>query len=296
MNKRRGVYRGFNKRRKSNLPKFCAIMTILIVGGYGAYKVKQSNPIQWVKNKISSIELPTFDILDPIRKKEEYEYEDLQEELDKPKEEPTQDIKNVTINGWKFYSIQVASIDRLEESEKIEEELKSQKIPYSIMSVDEVSKVQTYGSLDKDQIREKLEEVRKLYPDAFLSEIDIPVLSLQYTDKYSYTEKISTQLNTLIESFKEESEFWSTSSEDMAKYNEILTKRRESIQSIQDECEKIDYDGAKVFKDNLITYMSSLEKNIDESSKYANQEIYSTSQGLFLTSMQEYFLFINSIQ
>mgnify|MGYP000993324759 CR=1 FL=1 len=54
---------------------------------------------------------------------------------------------------------------------------------------------------DKESIRNHLEGIRVLYPDAFLAEVKMPVLSLEYTSKYSYLETISEQLGSLIDNF-----------------------------------------------------------------------------------------------
>ncbi len=46
-----------------------------------------------------------------------------------------------------------------------------------------------------------------MFPDAFLSHLDAPMLSLEYTSNYAYIESISKELNKLITNFKEESSF-----------------------------------------------------------------------------------------
>lgn len=68
-------------------------------------------------------------------------------------------------------------------------------------------KIQTYSSFDENDVRKQISSVRKVFPDAFLSHLDAPMLSLEYTSNYAYIESISKELNKLITNFKEESSF-----------------------------------------------------------------------------------------
>lgn len=123
-------------------------------------------------------------------------------------------------------------------------------------------KIQTYSSFDENDVRKQISSVRKVFPDAFLSHLDAPMLSLEYTSNYAYIESISKELNKLITNFKEESSFWSNAENnvDMEKYNTILTNRKAISQNISKEAEKIDYSEMRLFKDNLIEYV----KNVNE--------------------------------
>ena len=180
----------------------------------------------------------------------------------------------------------------------MEEELTKESIPFSTMEIDGLNKVQTYTSFDKESIRNYLENIRTLYPDAFLAEVKIPALSLEYTNKYSYLETISTQLNKLIENFKEESKVWEDSIDNfnMETYNKILSSRKAIVKDIEEEAKQIDYEEANAFKENLITYVNNIDKNIEVASKSANEQSYNVSQGIYLNTLQGYLSFINSIQ
>ena len=305
MKRNKKIYRGLNRRKRNRALQIASGVLICAVGGYGIYKISDMIDFEPMGDKLFSFDLPSFDLPsfnlfgdDEKENKEEFTYEDVEKELDGFKEEEVtnQDIKVTTVDGWKYYTIQVASIKKDEEYTKLEEELKMKKIPYSIVSIDDTKKIQTYGSLNKEYQTNKLEEVRKIYPDAFISEIEIPPLSLQYTKKYSYMEEISNQLMSLIKTFESESKFWEENNMDMEKYKTIMNNRNNAISNIKQQCDKIDYDGAKRFKENLISYMNELITNINNASKSANQEIYNESQSIFLSSMQQYYLFINSIQ
>ncbi len=302
MNKRKKIYRGLNKRKNNNISKVVVILTVCLMSSYGIYKVKDNIKVSFITDKFKTIKLPEIDMLAFMDKFKanttEYEYKDLENQLNKTEKdkEVSQEVKDVSINGWEFYSIQVASIQNSNDYEKIETDLKNSKIPFSVVEIDSIKKVQTYGFISRDLAKSQLENVRKKYPDAFLAENKIPLISLQYTNKYSYIEKISTQLNILIDTFKKESEFWASNESEMNKYNEILTNRKNAIDILKKESEKIDYDEASKFKENLISYLNSIDENIEDASKAANEQNYYVSQGIYLNSMQGYFKFINSIQ
>ena len=224
--------------------------------------------------------------------------------MDKIKEDgsstsESSDIKVATIEGVTVYTIQVASIGEGQDLDTVEEKLKSNKIPYSVVEVDGIKKVQSYSSFDEDTTRSNLDSVRKIFDDAFISELKLPVLSLEYTSKYSYIEDISSGLNSLIENYKEESVFWEKNINkeiDLTEYNNILTKRLDIVEKLQENTEKIDYDEMNSFKENLIKYTKSVNSNTKQASKNANEDNYYLSKSLLLTSIQGYYSFINLIK
>ena len=310
MNKRRTIYKGFNKRRKNKIIKVYIIglgVFLSLICGY--IQFKNSNIFNNIKEKIASIELnipfTDFKKLDNSGL-EIFKYEDISKEIEDVKNdsselkdnEVSEDIKIAKVKSWNIYTIQVASVEDKNEIEKIEAVLSEQKIPFSTLEIDGVNKVQTYVSFDKESIRNYLEDIRILYPDAFLAEVKMPVLSLEYTSKYSYLEKISEQLESLIDNFELESKLWISSKENinLEEYNTILTNRKDIVENIEKEVEKIDYNGANLFKTNLITYLDNIDKNIEEASKSTNEQKYNISEGIYLNNLQGYLSFIDSIQ
>ena len=310
MNKRRSIYKGFNKRRKNRVIKIYIVgARICLICGYGYIQFKNSNMFNSIKEKVASIELkaPFFDLKKSNDNGlETVDYNDISKEIDKIKEENNEakidevneDVKVAKVKGWNVYTIQVASVEDKDEISKIEEVLSKEKVPFSTINIDGVNKVQTYVSFDKESIRNHLEGIRVLYPDAFLAEVKMPVLSLEYTSKYSYLETISEQLGSLIDNFELESKLWTDNKNNinLEEYNTILTNRKTMVKNIEKEVSKIDYKGADVFKSNLTTYLNNVDKNIEEASKSANEQNYNISEGIFLNSLQGYLTFINSIQ
>lgn len=304
MNKRRTIYKGFNKRRKNRIIKIYIIgASICIICGYGFMQFKNSKIFNSIKENVASIELkiPFFNSKKSgDNRLETFEYNDISKEIDeikKENDEVNEDVKVATVKGWNVYTIQVASVEDKNEISEIEAVLSKEKVPFSTIEIDGVNKVQTYVSFDKESIRNYLESIRTLYPDAFLAEVKMPVLSLEYTSKYSYLETISEQLSSLIDNFELESKLWTNSKDNLnlEEYNTILTNRKTMVENIEKEVEQIDYEGADVFKSNLITYLNNVDKNIEEASKSANEQKYNISEGIFLNSLQGYLAFINSI-
>ncbi|HSQ89220.1 hypothetical protein [Romboutsia sp.] len=313
MNKRKTIYRGFNKRRKTKMIKVLLItVSLCLIGGYGYIKVKDSDIIQNLSKKISFLKLDNFfsregEFLsyDDYKLKNNETDEDVEVQKDpedkinnEENNKVSEEVKVAVIDSWNIYTIQVASVKDGKDIDKIEAQLVENKIPFSVVEMDGAKKVQTYAFFDKDITRTHMEKIKTVFPDAFISEMKIPVLSLEYTSKYSYVENISKELNKLIKNFKEESEFWSTKEEkrDLKAYNTILTNRKQIISGIQKEADKIDYSKMNVFKDNLIKYTKDVNDKIDMSSKAAKEQNYNISKSLYLSSMQGYFSFINSIK
>lgn len=305
INKRR--YKGFNKRR--NIPKirvFTIILSASIIGGYGYIKLKDKdilNNFSIVKNigdKFDNISLKNILKIENKSTTDEYNYEDVSKEIEALNEndEEATEVQVATIDAMNVYIVQVASIGGNQDLKSIEEKLKSNKIPYSVVEVDGVEKVQAYYSFDESVTRSNLDSARKVFSDAFVSELKIPVLSLEYTSKYSYISDISTEINNLIKSFKEECDFWQANKEsiNIEQYNKILTNRVEIVDKIKQNAEKIDYKQMDIFKDNLIEYAKNIQSNTSEASKNANEDNLHLSQGLLLSSIQGYYSFINSIK
>lgn len=309
MNKRRTIYKGFNKRRKNRMIKIYIVgASICLICGYALIQFKNNNMFNNIKEKVTSIELkiPFIDFKKSDKNGfETFDYDDVSKEIDEIKEENNkvkndevkEEVKVAQVKGWNVYTIQVASVEDKKEISEIEAVLSKEKVPFSTIEIDGVNKVQTYVSFDKESIRNYLENIRTLYPDAFLAEVKMPVLSLEYTNKYSYLETISEQLSSLIDNFELESKLWTNSKDNLnlKEYNTILTNRKTMVENIEKEVEQIDYEGADVFKSNLITYLNNVDRNIEEASKSANEQKYNISEGIFLNSLQGYLAFINSI-
>ncbi|MBQ3420897.1 MAG: hypothetical protein IJH34_04375, partial [Romboutsia sp.] len=214
MNRKRR-YKGFNK--KTNIAKirvFTTILCLSLIGAYGYIKLKDNsivgnfNIVKSIGQQFQNISLKNMFKADESSTVDEYNYDDVSNELEALNENSedtseSTDVQVATIDALNIYVVQVASIGENQDLESIEEKLNSNKIPYSVVEIDGVEKVQAYYSFDESVARSNLDSAREVFNDAFLSELQIPVLSLEYRNKYSYISDISTELNNLMNNFKE---------------------------------------------------------------------------------------------
>lgn len=297
MNKRRNIYRGVNKRRNS-LGKLMATGSIVICILGGAVFIKQFN-LSSIKEKIK--ELTEFHLIGNSSV-EEFDYKDIVDVKDSSDnteiEVDNENVKVATVTNWDMYSIQIAAINNEEDINEIQSKLANSNIPFSIVEIDGVKKVQTYVSMDEDESRKYLELVKEQFSDAFVTKLEVPLVRLDYTDKYAYVEEICKELNNLINNFKEESEFWIKNNEivDVKEYKSIQENRASILDNIEKQGKKINYDGMNAFKENLLNYASSMNDKSKESLKMIEDENYYVAKSLFMSSMQGYYSFINSIK
>ena len=218
------------------------------------------------------------------------------EKGDEYKEETEENSQVATVNEMVVYTIQVASLEDKNDLKKIEEVMDEYKIPSSSMTIDNSEKFQVYSSSDEGKVRNNLEKTRTYFSDAFLTKIDVPMLSLEYTNSYSYMKDIASGLNDLIENYQKEGQYWDENKNDLETYNEILTSRKTILENLKKNTQKIDYSKMDKFKNNLISYIDESQNNIITSSKNANDNKGYVSQGLLLSSIQQYYVFVESMK
>lgn len=300
---KRKFYRNFNKRKKFNATKGITIMLcICIIGSYAYINLKDkglSDKLESVSVMSSIKNLSVWDGLKKLfNKSDVITSSDISSELGDLEENKDSEEKSkvASVNEMEIYTIQVASIENKNDLKKVEDVMQEYKFPSANMDLDNTKKVQVYASLKEDKVRENLEDTRTYFSDAFLTKIEIPMLSLQYTDSYSYMEDIAKGLNNLIENYKKESEYWDLGEKNLETYNEILTSRNTILDNLKKNTNKINYSKMDKFKENLISYIDEVEEKILISSKSANENKNYISQGVLLSSIQGYYLFVNSMK
>lgn len=301
---KRKFYRNFNKRKRFNFSKAITLtLCTCLVGTYTYINVKDSQLLDKLKgiNIVSTIKniSPLDYIKTLLGKSDVITSSDISNELnklDKEDKDSDEEAQVATVDEFTVYTIQVASLDSDNEVDKIKDVMESYKIPSSDMKVDSSKKVQVYSSFDEDKVKDNLESTKNYFSDAFITKIEVPTLSLQYTSSYSYMKNISDGLNNLIANYKEENEYWDSSKNDLSTYNKILTNRKEIIEDLNKQLEKIDYEKMDKFKKNLQAYLDTVESNIVIASKDANEKKGYLSEGLLLSSIQNYYIFVNSMK
>ncbi|WP_337814312.1 hypothetical protein [Intestinibacter sp.] len=313
------IYKGLNKRRRFHPRKYITIILCMaLIIGYGYKKIKLdevfknidiSKNVSSLVNKLYFWQDPASEIFNlASTSTQKIDNSSQKNVTDKSNEEKSQksstadnsstNTEVAVVDGIDVYLIQVGSFDNNKDLNKITAKLKENKIPNSSIKIDGANKVQAYISFNEDDVRNNLEKTKKIVDDAFLTKLEIPVLSLEYTEEYSYIKDIADNLNSLLKNYEEESNYLNKNKDnlDSGEYKIILTKRENILDKLENEVNKINYKELDSFKTNLLSYTSQIRDNI---SKYGdkidtkNEYKYET---LLISSIQMYYEFINEIK
>lgn len=302
---KRKLYKNFNKRKRFNGTRLVTVtLCLCIVGAYAYINLKDNDFMDKLGkvSVVSSIKNASIwngfkNLFDKSNVITSSTIESQLEEIEKDDADEKEENSQVaTVNEMVVYTIQVASIEDKNDLKKIEDVMNEYKIPSSSMTVDNSEKIQVYSSFDESKVRNSLESTRTYFSDAFLTKIDVPMLSLEYTSGYSYMKDIAKGLNDLIENYQKEGEYWDNKKNDLEAYNVILTNRKTILEKLKKDTQKIDYPKMDKFKNNLISYIDESQSNILTSSKNANENKGYISQGLLLSSIQQYYIFVQSMK
>lgn len=305
---KRKFYKNFNKRKKFNGTRVVTVtLCLCIVGTYTYINLKDKDFIDKLGeiNMVSTIKNASIwdgfkNLLDKSNVITSSTIESQLDEIEKnngdDKKETEENSQVATVNEMVVYTIQVASLEDKNDLKKIEEVMNEYKIPSSSMTIDNSEKIQVYSSFDETKVRNNLKGTRTYFSDSFLTKIEVPMLSLEYTDSYSYMKDIANGLNDLIENYQKEGGYWDNSKNDLTTYNEILTNRKTILENLKKNTQKIDYSKMDKFKNNLNSYIEDSQNKILTSSKSANENKGYISQGLLLSSIQQYYIFVESMK
>ena len=307
---KRKFYRNFNKRKKFNGTRVVTVILCLgIVGTYAYINLKDNDFMDKLAsiNMVSSIKNISIgdafknlfnksDVITSSNIKSQLEEIENKDQENETSDNSKDNAKVASVNKLVIYTIQVASLEDNSDLKKIEEVMNEYKIPSSSMSIDNCEKIQVYSSFDENKVRINLQKTKTYFSDAFLTKIEVPMLSLQYTDGYAYMKDIADGLNNLIENYQKESEYWDQNKNDLQSYNEILTSRKTILESLKKNTQKINYSKMDKYKNNLISYIDECQNNILISSKNANENKGYVSEGLLLSSIQQYYVFVQSMK
>ena len=306
------IYKGLNKRRKFHFRKFITILLcIILIVGYTYKKIKLdevfknvniSNSLYSVVDKLYFWKNPgveMFNLSSKDIKKSDNTSNKTQEKSDNKSQSNSQANTEVAVvEGIDVYLIQVGSFDNDQKIKEVKSKLEENKIPNSTVEIDKVNKLQAYVSFKESDIRSKLENTKQIFNDAFLTKLEIPVLSLEYTEEYSYIKSISDNLNSLLKSYEKESTYINENRDnlDSTKYKAILSEREDIIDKLENEVNKIDYNELEYFKTNLLSYTSQIRNNISNYGDTIDASNEYKYESLLISSIQEYYEFINKIK
>ena len=302
------IYKGLNKRRKFNFKKYITIVLCMaLIIGYTYKKIKLdqvfknvniSEKASFIKDKLyfwKDLGFEIFNLTSNDTKKSD-NLSSKSEDLSQNNSSNNTEV--AVVDGMDVYLIQVGSFDNDKDLNEIKSKLEQNKIPNATLEVDGVKKTQAYISLKEQDIRNQLDFTRNLFSDAFLTKLEIPTLSLEYTEKYSYIKNISDNLNSLLNSYQEESNYLNENRNnlDNAKYEEILNNRKVILDKLDNEVKKIDYKELESFKNNLLSYTSQIRNNIYNCQNQIDRKNAYKYESILISSIQMYYEFINKIK
>ena len=313
------IYKGLNKRRRFHPRKYITIILCMaLIIGYGYKKIKLdevfknidiSKNVSSLVNKLYFWQDPASEIFNlastSTQKIDNSSQKDVTDKSNEEKSQKSSTADNSSTNtevavvdGIDVYLIQVGSFDNNKDLNKITAKLKENKIPNSSIKIDGANKVQAYISFNEDDVRNNLEKTKKIVDDAFLTKLEIPVLSLEYTEEYSYIKNIADNLNSLLKNYEEESNYLNKNKDnlDSGEYKKILTKRENILDKLENEVNKINYKELDSFKTDLLSYTSQIRDNISKYGDKINTKNEYKYETLLISSIQMYYEFINEIK
>ena len=313
------IYKGLNKRRRFHPRKYITIILCMaLIIGYGYKKIKLdevfknidiSKNVSSLVNKLYFWQDPASEIFNlASTSTQKIDNSSQKNVTDKSNEEKSQksstadnsstNTEVAVVDGIDVYLIQVGSFDNNKDLNKITAKLKENKIPNSSIKIDGANKVQAYISFNEEDVRNNLEKTKKIVDDAFLTKLEIPVLSLEYTEEYSYIKDIADNLNSLLKNYEEESNYLNKNKDnlDSREYKKILTKRENILDKLENEVNKINYKELDSFKTNLLSYTSQIRNNISNYGDTIDTSNEYKYESLLISSIQMYYEFINEIK
>ncbi|MDY2735711.1 hypothetical protein [Intestinibacter sp.] len=303
------IYKGLNKRRRFHFRKFITtVLCMALIIGYAYKKIEVDKVLgnfnlfekmSFVVDKVcfwKDLDLQAFKLNSTDAKKSDKLLE--QSEKEEESKNLSSNAKVAIVQGIDVYLIQVGSFDNDEDLKKIEEKLEQNKIPNSTLKIDGINKSQTYISFKEEDMRQALPVVKNLFNDAFITKLEIPVLSLEYTEEYSYIKNISDYMNSLLKSYEEEANYLNKnkSNFDTEKYQNMMNERKEILNKLDNEVKKIDYKELDYFKNNLLSYTSQIKDNISNSEKIISSDNLYKYESFLISSVQMYYEFINQMK
>lgn len=144
--------------------------------------------------------------------------------------------REAQIKPLSVYAIQIASLGDTSNIDKMINQLNENKLPYLVYQMDNSYKVFVKGATRRNRVEGALEEVKGLYPDAYISELLLPktVVSIN-EEKDSEIEALITNLNETIDLMDNQAEEWYNFFEkegDLNSYSELLKKQQKILGEI----------------------------------------------------------------
>ncbi|MBB6214917.1 hypothetical protein HNQ80_001002 [Anaerosolibacter carboniphilus] len=214
---------------------FTILLPILsIYLGYTAFRLVIAPGMQSKEVPQQSTSLPS----------EEAESDNQQNSETISKQEATEEafVTTFELEGFNFYSIQIGKFTTIENAEAMKTELKAKGYEGHIHQQDGF-KVIAVSLLSRTGIDSELQRIRKEYPDAYVTTINIPAQLIKYTkddnkNTLSIEEQNKKTINTLLK-ISEQVEKLSKESADVENIKTVADESLKEFESIKNELSKI---------------------------------------------------------
>ena len=191
-------------------------------------------------------------------------------------------VKQVALN----HDIKVYQPEKLKNEKSLIEELKNNNFPHIIYKADNAYKIYTYGSTKRENIEEKLDEVRAVYYDAYIGQVHISKNQISYLEDDKGTAEVIKDMNSLLGILNESSDTLykiTTAEGDLNQYKEVLVKHQTLLEDMSEKVKNATLPKELPTVEDINRMIDRQEKNISESLKILDEEAN-------IYELQNYFL------
>ncbi|NLM03507.1 MAG: SPOR domain-containing protein [Clostridiales bacterium] len=157
-------------------------------------------------------------------------------ELDGKEISENDDMIEEDLNSFSMYLIQVASVSSIENAEDFAKKLSERELSHLISKIDNSYKVYACGSNNRELIESELDNIRDIYPDAYIKEVNVKFKKFKYPkSQEKISGKIIDSINDLLILNKKQSETWYTFVKKEGKmdlYVELLLEEMEIVKKL----------------------------------------------------------------
>lgn len=195
--------------------------------------------------------------------------------------------ETINLNSISVHMIQVASISDNKNIEALIKELGNHQFPHIIYKLENAYKVYTFSSTKREDIEEKLDKVREVYPDAYIGQIHIPQRKVNYlSEENNGTKEFIESMNSILELLDQSSDkLYKLLKEEgkLEEYKEVLLNHENILKKLSEKINNTDLPKEFASVADVKKMLDYQEKNIVESLKIVEekQDIY---------ELQNYFL------
>ncbi|MDR5657871.1 hypothetical protein RH915_00050 [Serpentinicella sp. ANB-PHB4] len=198
--------------------------------------------------------------------------EENQEEIEEIKEayEASDNISNLTV-----YLIQIASVTDASNINTLIEALNENDLPHAIYEENDQSKVYTFGSTKRVHVEEKIEMVREFYPEAFISEFNLPQQEVGFnSSEEEYVVKLINDINNIVELIDKQSQAWYNNpiNEEKELHINLLKEHKNLVENLEEKLGEKKLSDTTLSKEHIEKFVLYQQNNINTSLELIDDE------------------------